>query len=552
MRRRHLNPLAIAASIALIWLLFMPAIGASYDDLFLDWRPPVLLAALLGLVGFFGLARWRLGRITRWLVAALLLIAAGVQATDAAVQHFMDRPLDIYFDVRHLPNLLGLYVDAVGIWRGGAVIVGVLLALVVLLLLLGTAIAALDRAAQARPDFAVGAIMASLLGFALLAIPASWGGGAINRHAAVTAEEQAIGAWRAFAALHGLDQRYAAALNAPQPPLGALPGLKGRDVYLVFIESYGTVVLDEPSYRAVIAPALEDFAASVGAAGYQLVSSRLVSPVYGGGSWLAHGTIATGIKLDPLLDELILNSQRKGLPRYLSAAGYRTVEVMPGIKKAYPEGTFWGFDAHYYAAALDYKGPEFGWFDIPDQYTLGQFSAHELTPDHAPLFAQIVLVSSHAPFAPVPPYLDDWSDAGAYATVPQAAWPKIYAAPDWKNLDRAYLDSIAYDLKTLGAWLVGLDSNALVIILGDHQPPDLSRGNKADWTVPIHVLSRDPDLVRPFAALGYEPGALPAPQEKPEGMEKFLGEFLSGFATSVATAASTPPQSPAAPATFQP
>jgi hypothetical protein len=508
--------------------------------------------ALLAFLGFLGLARWRLAASARWLVAVLLVVLAALQAADAAVQHFMDRPLDIYFDLRHLPNLLGLYVDAVGFWRGSAAIVVGALALALLLLLLARALAALDRAMQARPDFAAGAIVLSLVGVALLAVPESWGGGATNRHAFVTAEEQAIGAWRAFAALHGLDQRYAAALNAPQSPLGPLPGLKGRDVYLIFIESYGTVVLDEPSYRAVVGPALEDFAATVGAAGYRLVSSRLASPVYGGGSWLAHGTIATGIKLDPLLDELVLNSQRKGLPRYMSAAGYRTVEVMPGIKKAYPEGAFWGFDTHYYAAALDYQGPEFGWFDIPDQYTLGQFSAHELTADHAPLFAQIVLVSSHAPFAPVPPYLADWNDAGTYATVPQADWPKIYAPPSWNNLDRAYLDSIAYDLKTLGAWLAGLDKDALVIILGDHQPPDLTRGNKADWTVPIHILSRDPDLVRPFAALGYEPGALPRIQEKPQGMEKFLSEFLSGFATSVATAASAPPQNRAAPATFQP
>ena len=63
------------------------------------------------------------------------------------------------------------------------------------------------------------------------------------------------------------------------------------------------------------------------------------------------------------------------------------------------------------------RGPRFGWFDIPDQYTLRRFAAHELTPGHAPLFAQIVLVSSHTPFAPVPPYLADWSDAGAYKTV---------------------------------------------------------------------------------------------------------------------------------------
>ena len=190
---------------------------------------------------------------------------------------------------------------------------------------------------------------------------------------------QALSTWRTFAVLHGIDHRYDIALQAPQPASGPLDGLKGKDVYLVFVESYGTVALDDPGYRAILGPALADFAATTQGAGYTLLSNRLVSPVFGGGSWLAHGTIASGLKLDPLLNELVLNGNRNSLPRYLKAAGYRAVEVMPGIKQPDPEAAFWGFDQHYFAAQLGYAGPEFGWFDIPDQYTLAQFTAHELT-----------------------------------------------------------------------------------------------------------------------------------------------------------------------------
>ncbi len=205
---------------------------------------------------------------------------------------------------------------------------------------------------------------------------------------------------------------------------------------------------------------------------------------------------------------------------------------MPGIKKPDPEAAFWGFDKHYFDADLGYAGPEFGWFNIPDQFTLRQFSAHELTPEHAPLFAQIVLVSSHTPFAPVPPYLADWSDAGDYKTVSDSDWKRIYAPPDWNDLDQPYLDSIAYDLKTLGAWLKGLDHDALVIILGDHQPPEITRVAGQPWTVPVYVLSRDADLVEPFAALGYAPGDTPPSRDHPEGMEKFLDEFLGAFSVA--------------------
>ena len=551
MRRRRPSLLGFGLGIAFIWAVFLPTIGAGGLHLRLDWRPPIVLAALLALLGLLGLARRELWAALRWVTAALILVLAGLQFADAAVERLLDRPLDLYFDLRHVPNLLGLYVEAAGTVRGVAVILAWALTLGLIFLLLVVAVIAVDRAMK-RPNVALGSILAGLACALLLALPQSFGGGLVSTAAIASASHQFGAGWRAFAVIHGFDHRYDAALAAPEPTPGPLPGLKGRDVYLIFVESYGTVVLDEPAYHAVIAPALTEFASVTGSAGYRLVSGRLLSPTFGGGSWLAHGTIASGLKLDQLLSELVVNGKRLGLPRYLAAAGYRTVEVMPGIKKPYPEGGFWGFDRNYYAADLGYSGPEFGWFDIPDQFTLDQFSHRELAPGHAPLFAQIVLVSSHTPFAPVPPYLADWGDAGKFATVPKTDWDSIYASPNWNNLDRPYLESIAYDLKTLGQWLAQLDGSPLVIILGDHQPPELTRGAGEAWTVPIHVLSRDAELVRPFEQLGYVAGAEPPPRDHPEGMESFLGEFLAAYAPSATGPASALPQSPGVQAASQP
>jgi hypothetical protein len=533
--------------LALIWALFLPT--ASERGLTLDPRPPLALLIVVALLAFLALARRKAARGLRWALALALILLAGLQFADGKVEQVMDRPLDLYFDLRHVPNLLGLYLGAAG-GRGITVVAAAIIGFLLIVALVARALDGIDRAME-RPDTAARALLVTLVGVVLIAVPVGKSG-IINGGAFSATAYQAGAAWRAFAALHGLDRRYDAALAAPQPDLGPLPGLKGHDVYLIFVESYGTVALDQPAYRKVLSPALENFAATVREAGYQLVSSRLVSPTYGGGSWLAHGTLASGVKLDQVLNELVLNGDHKGLPRYLSAAGYRTVEIMPGIKKPYPEGAFWGFDAHDYAAELGYTGPEFGWFSIPDQYTLAQFAARELTPSHKPLFAQLVLVSSHTPFAPVPPYLADWSDAGAFTTVPQADWAKIYAPPDWNDLDPSYLASIAYDLQTLSAWLARLDNSALVIILGDHQPPELTTGTDHPWTVPIYVLARDPDLVKPFAALGYVAGADPPMQAQPEGMEKFLGEFLTAFGVGVSPPASALQQIPDAQAASQP
>jgi hypothetical protein len=527
--RRIAAPLA---SLALVWALWLPGVDAETDHLLIDPRPSAILVLLILLLACVALAGRRLPRGTTVVLAVLLFAAALLQAVAALVPRFLERPLDLYFDPAYLPSLVGLFIDAMGAARAALVFAAALLGAVALLAAIYWALRRLERALAPR-GVALGTLML---------VPVLLGAGAlparvpspINTSASAAIADQAARLYRGFAVMHGYDDRYARVLAAPEPPVRDLPGLARQDVILIFFESYGTVVLDNPRFRTVVAPALADFAAVVKQAGYELVSSRLVSPTFGGGSWLAHGTLASGIKLDPFLDRLVMASHRRSLPRYLAAAGYRTVEVMPGIKKPWPEGAFWGFDRSYYARDLGYGGPPFGWFEIPDQYTLRSFAEDELRPGHAPVFAQIVLVSSHTPFAPVPPYVADWRDAGAFTSISQAQWRAIYREPNWSDLEAPYLASVVYDLQTLGSFLARLDGKALVIILGDHQPPGFVSGAKVPWTVPVHVLSRDPDLVAPFRRAGYEPGALPPPIADPKGMESFLGDFLKHFSAGSA------------------
>jgi hypothetical protein len=539
--------LAVFSTALLLCLPFAPAKDEENLRFFLDWRPEIEPLLLLGVIAVLALAGRRLPGALRWLLALLIFIAALVQFVDAVVLSFLDRELDLFFDLPHVPKLLSLFAEAAGVWRATAAVMAAVLGGVAVIWLFQCAVAAVERALRPSRHAAVClGIIAATLGTAAVSRVGE-GQALVGERTLPVIAGQAARLYRAFAVTHGYDRRYDAALAAPQPAPGPLPGLKHRDVYLVFFESYGTVVLDDPRYAARIAPALADFAATTTGAGYHLLSSRIVSPTFGGGSWLAHGTIDAGLKLDPLLTRLITDTGRQTLPRYLRAAGYRSVEVMPGLKTPEPEHGFWGFAQSYYAADLGYDGPPFGWFDIPDQYTLRRLDAIEGAAGHEPLFAQIVLVSSHTPFAPVPPYVADWSDAGAYRSVSQTQWDHIYAPPDWAHLEAPYLESVVYDLRTLGAWLAGLAGDALVIIVGDHQPPGFVSGEKQPWTVPIHVLSRDPDLVRPFEALGYVEGAAPPRQGPFKAMESFLGDFITGFAQAAPLVAAHPETSEHAP-----
>lgn len=530
-RRFSLAALAPIAGGLVLWLLFLPAADPASHRLVIDWRPQTALLVLLAVLGALALAGWRLKRWQRGVLAAAVGAAALLDLLDALVERFLDRGLDLYFDLRYVPSLLGLVADSAGTWRLAGILAAVAAALIAVLAAVYWSLGAVEHALLLRRRAAVSLGAA----IAVLALPPLLP--PVSNRALATAGREAVQAMRAWAATHGFDRHYAAALAAPQPRPGPLPGLKGRDVYLVYFESYGTAVLDKPAFRAAVAPALAEFESVTARAGYRLVSSRLVSPTFGGGSWLAHGTMASGVKLDALLSRLVLESDRRPLARYMAAAGYDTVNVMPGIKKPDPQAAYWGFARSYAAADLGYRGLAFGWFGIPDQYTLRRFAERELTPGHRPLFAQIVLVSSHTPFVPVPPYVADWDDAGPFKTVSQAEWARVYRQPDWSHLEQPYLDSVAYDLRTLAAWLARLDNDALVVILGDHQPPGFVSGASQPWTVPVYALSRDEDLVAPFRALGYVPGALPPPEPRAKGMDSFLGDFIAAYARPTALAA---------------
>ena len=150
--------------------------------------------------------------------------------------------------------------------------------------------AARDRRGRDRRSAAILAERRRAVAALAAALAALVLGGALRGHdlavisfaATDTIADQSMRLVRAAAVMSGWDHRYDAALQRPEPT-GDLAALAGRDVFLVFVESYGTAVLDEPRYREAVAPALEDFAAAARRAGYGIRSSRLVSPVFGGG-----------------------------------------------------------------------------------------------------------------------------------------------------------------------------------------------------------------------------------------------------------------------------
>jgi hypothetical protein len=313
-----------------------------------------------------------------------------------------------------------------------------------------------------------------------------------------------------------------------------LAHLGRRDVYVMFFESYGETVLTNPRYRSVIEPTLAGFESALASHGFGMRSGLMESPIQGGQSWLAHGTFLSGERLgDQGLYNLMLTSGRQSLARYFNRAGYRTLAVMPALSRPWPEGEFWGFDTIWRTEDMGYAGPHFGWAAIPDQYTLDFIHRQEKRRRDRPLFIEYALISSHGPWEPLPPLLDDWESLGdgqVFRTMAPPPSPSSAYQPAWNDITRKYVDSVDYTLKTLQEYLTRyVTDDSLIIILGDHQPAPLITGEGASRSVPVHVISRDPELLAPFEEWGFIPGMAPKTGPATLPMEAFRDRFLAAF-----------------------
>ena len=213
---------------------------------------------------------------------------------------------------------------------------------------------------------------------------------------------------------------------------------------------------------------------------------------------------------------LLMTQNRDTLVTAFARNRYRTVAVMPGMWQSWPEGVFYRFDETYSGSRLDYWGPQFGWWDIPDQYAIAKMDALEINRSpRQPVFVFFPTVTSHIPFVPVPPYQQDWQRVLTRDPYDAADADRVLEEqPDWLHLGRGYSRALAYDLGSLAGYLrLRRDRDFVLIVLGDHQPPAAVTGEDARWDVPVHVIASRPRLTAVLDHLrahGFRDGLTPA------------------------------------------
>jgi hypothetical protein len=307
-----------------------------------------------------------------------------------------------------------------------------------------------------------------------------------------------------------------------RPELGPTPAalaselraLNGADILVIFVESYGAVTYDAAELAAELADARAGLEASAVETGRQVVSAFVDPPTFGASSWLSHLSLMTGVEVPNQYAYVsLMVSSRDTLPRAFRRRGYRSVALMPGMRQPWPEGAFYGFDEIYGRMHLDYQGPQFGWWSIPDQYALAKLDALERArPGRAPLFVMFPTSTTHAPFGPVPPYQPSWARIlTAEPFERDDAARALAQGPDLTDLRPSYARAVAYEFDTFAGYLREHAEDDLVMILvGDHQPPAAVSGPEAPWEVPVHVVARQTPVIDHLLAHGFRRGMTPA------------------------------------------
>jgi hypothetical protein len=284
---------------------------------------------------------------------------------------------------------------------------------------------------------------------------------------------------------------------------------------------------------------LERGTAQLRAAGFSSRSAFLTSPTFGGLSWLAHSTLQSGVTVNgEWRYDQVVKKGRITLTRAFKRAGWRAVGAMPGNRRAWPEGsTFYHYDQVYDRRNFGYRGPSFGLPPMPDQYTLLALQRRELAKRHRPpLFAEVDLISSHAPWTRIPQLIswDDVGDGSIFDRLPAEESTQAALFGDAERARTAYAHSIEYSLKTIFSFVQRYgDDDLVLVVLGDHQPATLVTGHDdPSHDVPISVIAHDPKVMDQIAGWSWEDGVSPSTRAPVWPMAAFRDRFLTAFGPS--------------------
>jgi phosphatidylglycerophosphate synthase len=313
-----------------------------------------------------------------------------------------------------------------------------------------------------------------------------------------------------------------------------LTGLRGKDVLLVFVESYGQVSVQGSSFSPAIDALLAKGTTQLQKAGFSGRSAFVNAPGFGGISWLAHSTLQSGVWANSQrrYDQLVA-SDRFTISDAFNRAGWRTINFAPADDRGWPEGSSYYHYAKFYDRRdMGYRGPTYNYAPMPDQYMFAALQRLELAKAHRqPLFAEVDTVSSHMPWDRIPQMIP-WNKVGngsIFNRIPTLTEPNSF----WwhpNQVKAAYARSLEYSLNTLISFVQHYgNKNLVLVVVGDEQPLASVSGQHASHDVPISIIAHDPSVMKRIGGWAWQSGLLPSPKAPVLRMSAFRNRFLTAY-----------------------
>ncbi len=305
------------------------------------------------------------------------------------------------------------------------------------------------------------------------------------------------------------------------------------DIYLIFLESYGSVLYKRGDFYQDYVKLLGDLEKQLDSDDWTAVSTRSIAPTWGGGSWISYTSALSGLRLDSHAQYLALfnryiHEPYPHLTNYLRSQGYRSyrlssnADVLNDIEwQRYK--SFYGVDEWLRFPDLQYDGPLYGWGPSPpDQYALNYAYDYINQATDAPHVFFFITQNSHYPWTPLPEVVSSWPTLNDTPAVPP---PPTQRQP-LEMMRQQYLASIEYELTMVVDFIVEqADENDIFVIVGDHQPARVARYSDG-WDTPMHIISKDEALVEAFAEYGFVPGLFTSSREPTIHHEGFYSLFM--------------------------
>ena len=297
--------------------------------------------------------------------------------------------------------------------------------------------------------------------------------------------------------------------------------------------------MQNSTFAPAINRVLDHGTAQLDADGFSARSGFLSSSTFGGLSWLAHITTQSGIRIGTQRGyNQLAKSNRLTLATAFKRAGWRTVSEDPANKRRWKEGTsYYHYDHIYDRRNIGYKGPTFGLPPCPTNTSCTPSKHRELAKPHRrPVFAEIDLISSHAPWTKIP-RLIPWNkigDGSIYHHIPlqQTTTAKLFGDDTRARTAYGTLHPIHDEHHHLASSAATPPTTPSSSSSATTNPPPPSAANTPPTTSPSRIIAHDPNITHQITNWHWQPGLHPTPTAPVWPMETFRDRFLKAFGST--------------------